>query len=445
MATIYPSIIAEDTASPRVGAVALVTTVVVLTVAFYLMEHRNAEVSNLEAFTITGEEMVERASEGDFARRVAIPGLAVFGAVLLMRRSNSELRLESPLAWLLVGYAIWAVASVLWSQNMPMTVRHVCVFVLCSIAAMGIARNFAPMELCVIALAVTSLLVLNSVCVEIALGTFRPWAAGYRFAGTLHPNVQAPYCAMMALAAACLASTATRGRAILIALCVAALSLLLMTKSRTVCGVCVAGLAIYLFLNVPWSRRLSAISIAASIICLVAYFGALLGAEVETHAANVVAIGRLEESGQFSGRFPLWGELLPFVEEHPILGHGFQTFWDPERIANFSHAAQWTVTDGHSAYFDATLDLGFVGVALLVAVILAGVFAAGGRYAASCCTGDLFVLALITARSFTSLSESPLLVPTNFVAFIMICGLMQIGVFSQKAAGFGEASEFDRY
>ena len=230
--------------------------------------------------------------------------------------------------------------------------------------------------MCVIALGVTSLLVFNSVCTEIALGTFRPWTAEYRFAGTLHPNVQAPYCATMALAAACLARTAPRGRFLLLALCLAAVTLLLLTKSRTVCGVCAAGLIIYLFSGVTWTRRVVTGSFVASVICLAAYVGALVGAEVESQAANVVAIGRLEESGQLSGRFPLWGELLPYLQEHPILGHGFQTFWDPERIADFSHAAQWTVTDGHSAYLDTTLDLGLIGLALFIPAIVAGIIQA---------------------------------------------------------------------
>ena len=48
-------------------------TIAVLTIAYYCIEHRNTQVSTLEAFTITGDEMAEKAAEGDVTRRVAIP------------------------------------------------------------------------------------------------------------------------------------------------------------------------------------------------------------------------------------------------------------------------------------------------------------------------------------------------------------------------------------
>src|SRR5262245_35064165 len=80
------------------------STIGLLIVVFYLMEHRNSQVSNLEAFTISGEEMAARAAEGDQARRLAIPILGLFGAALLVRRNGWRWRIHRPLAGLLTMY-----------------------------------------------------------------------------------------------------------------------------------------------------------------------------------------------------------------------------------------------------------------------------------------------------------------------------------------------------
>ena len=130
------AVASEDSSMSRASAASLGTAIVALTLAFYFIEHQNAKVSSLDAFTVTGDEMVERVSEGDPARHLAIPGLGLFRAILLLRRGGGCARLDSGLAWLLIGYVIWCMASVGWSQNVPMTVRHVSVFLLCCIAAL---------------------------------------------------------------------------------------------------------------------------------------------------------------------------------------------------------------------------------------------------------------------------------------------------------------------
>ncbi len=56
------------------------TTIGVVAVCFYFIEHRNSLVSSLEAFTVSGEQMTEQAAEGDLGRRVVIPLLGLYGA-----------------------------------------------------------------------------------------------------------------------------------------------------------------------------------------------------------------------------------------------------------------------------------------------------------------------------------------------------------------------------
>ena len=437
----------ETRSLPRSRPAIVLLTIAVLTGAFYFIEHRNAEVSDLEAFTVTGDEMADKAAEGDIGRRVAFPAIGLFGALLLVRRDGWRLGLQSRLAWLLLGCLAWSMASVLWSVDPSLTVRRLSVLLLCTVGALGIARQVTLREVCWIALAGTSLLVANSVRIEIALGTFLPFSADYRFAGTLHPNAQAPYCAMMALAAAFLASGARRGRVLLWALCLIGAVLLVLTKSRTVCASVVIGLLAYGLLTAPWTKR---VMVGAAILCAgctLALAGSLLGWDIEGQAANVALIGRHEEADSLSGRVPLWAALVPYVQERLLLGHGYQTFWSPDRIDRFSQAFEWTVPDGHSAYLDTLLDLGAAGALLGVLAVIASVHGVARGYVASGDLGCAFLFAMLTCRSLHAFLESALAVPTSFVPFILGCGVVHVAFCtdpSQPLSAKESAKELSR-
>ena len=410
-------------------AVIVCLTIVVLTAAFYGVEHRNDQVSNSETFTNTAEEVVDKLAEGDMVRRIAIPALGLFGVLMLLRRDGSPLDIRSQLGWLLCGFLAWCAASVLWSVDPPMTVRHFVVLVLCTIGAAGVARQVTMRELCLITLVVTTILVMNSVRTEIVLGTFRPLSPQYRFSGTLHPNVQAPYCATMALAAACLASRAKRGRVLLWVLCLTAVVLLLLTKSRTATAAFLVGLLLYVAFDASWPKRLLgglAIIWAGSTLvwlCL------LSGWDIERKIVDVALIGRQEEADSLAGRIPLWSTLMPHVQEHLLLGHGYQTFWNPRRIEKFSQTFQFALSDGHSAYLDMALDLGLIGAGLCLVSIWVGIRLAADRYRASGDIGCSFLFALLACRSVNALMESNFAAPTSFVPFVMICGLAQLAFF----------------
>ncbi len=430
---------AQPTAeSPLVlpGRTAIVWLMIaVLTTAFYFIEHTNARFSQLDELGITGDEMAVRASEGDAARRVAILAIGLFGAMLLVRRDGWRLELRSWLGWLLLGYLVWCALSVFWSLNLALTVRHVGVLLFCAVGALGVARQVTLRELCLITLVVTTILVTNSVRTEIAMGTFRPLDPQYRFAGTLHPNVQAPYCALMALAAACLASRAGRWRMFLWALCLTAVALLLLTKSRTVCGVFLVGLLVYGSFGVSWPKRIMAGTAILWVGCALAFVSLLLGWGVKRQAVALALVNREAEAGSLSGRVPLWADLMSHVQVRPLLGHGYQTFWDPQRIGDFSHSLQWTITDGHSAYLDTLLDLGIIGAALFLMAIVTGIREVGHRFLYIGGIGYAFLFALLACRALNALMESGFSTTTNFVTFIMVCGLMHLA-YCRTPSGF---------
>ena len=85
--------------------------------------------------------------------------------------------------------------------------------------------------------------------------------------------------------------------------------------------------------------------------------------------------GLLSESlgrgSTLTGRTDLWAHCLEF-QASPILGYGFESFWFPERrdkIAAYYH--NWKPGGSHNSYLDAYLDLGLIGLSILIGLFIA--------------------------------------------------------------------------
>jgi exopolysaccharide production protein ExoQ len=134
--------------------------------------------------------------------------------------------------------------------------------------------------------------------------------------------------------------------------------------------------------------------------------------------------GHLSESlgrGQtMSGRTVLWEICLKF-QPNPILGAGFEGFWFPERkeqIAAFYH--NWRPGVAHSGYLDTYLDLGLIGLSILIGLFIATFWKIRpelfrnfewGRY-------RLGFLAAVLVRGWTEITFSPA-GPLWFVFYII--------------------------
>jgi Lipid A core - O-antigen ligase and related enzymes len=71
-----------------------------------------------------------------------------------------------------------------------------------------------------------------------------------------------------------------------------------------------------------------------------------------------------------TGRVDLWKQVLT-IDNNPILGAGYQSFWLGDRLKQMWSLQTYHVIQAHNGYLEIYLDLGLLGLAILVGLILA--------------------------------------------------------------------------
>jgi exopolysaccharide production protein ExoQ len=87
-----------------------------------------------------------------------------------------------------------------------------------------------------------------------------------------------------------------------------------------------------------------------------------------------VGAGLVETVGRDStltGRTDLW-KLLLSVNQSPMLGAGFESFWLGDRLEQIWGMMPWRANEAHNGYLEVYLNLGLIGLAVLVVVIVTG-------------------------------------------------------------------------
>ncbi len=147
---------------------------------------------------------------------------------------------------------------------------------------------------------------------------------------------------------------------------------------------------------------------------------------------DAVLLGRTEDAGSLSGRVPLWGELLSYAGQRPLLGYGYDTFWTTPHIEEVSDVAEWAIHTGHSAYVDTLLGVGLVGAGLLVLMVAVAAFRAAARYAATADAGAGFVFGLLVFGLVNATMESGFVQPA-FVPFLAACGVGRMAFCDEES------------
>jgi O-antigen ligase len=344
---------------------------------YFLTEH-SLDISLVDAYTQTAEEMELAAGGGNATRRIMFLALAGMGPWLLWQRTGSNWNVNWPLALAMGTYLTVSFGSYFWAADPSLCFRRLIMFGCCVLAATGIARRFTMRELCLLTVAAVGPLVAIGLAAELSLGTFRPWSGEYRFSGSVHPNTQGMYLTVLGLAAMGLArSPAERWRRAYWALFAATIILGLLTKSRTGNAATLLAIGVVFLLQTPLRFKFTAgaacgwLGLAALWVLLVCGFNPL------TDFREALLLGRAEQSDTLSGRAFIWPLVTYYIGFRPWLGYGYESFWNPAHIDTISDELQWGLREAHNGYLEVLLSTGIVGLTCGIVAVLLALVAAG--------------------------------------------------------------------
>ena len=175
------------------------------------------------------------------------------------------------------------------------------------------------------------------------------------------------------------------------------------------------------------SRVLSIGPMASTVLLALCGTGAFvvgLGvAGVDTDDVMVATYG----GTTFTGRTFIWGFALDYWANAPWIGNGYRGFWGLGQ-ASPKHGSEIefirTIGSGHNGYIDMMLDLGVIGLGLLVAFTLAA-FSAAGRFALRPTRRSLLYMSVVLFVAGRNAMESVILWSSFFdnLAFLLVAFL----------------------
>ena len=126
----------------------------------------------------------------------------------------------------------------------------------------------------------------------------------------------------------------------------------------------------------------------------------------------------------FTGRTDIWEFMSGFIQQSPWLGNGYRGFWSlgPESPKHASEVTFVRITgSGHSGFMDILLDLGAIGLGLLLLWMATG-FAMIGKYGLRPAARSLCYMSLFIFLGFRNLLESGILWVTHFdsLTFVLV-------------------------
>jgi exopolysaccharide production protein ExoQ len=321
---------------------------------------------------LTIDEAMRTVEKGSVQRPIALCFLGLFALVSLLSRRRGRLHINGPLGWLVLFFLSLAIASPAWAEDPSLTVRRVGVLVLLSLGAVAVTARLSQIRTAALAVCVCSFTLIISLAAEIASGTFNPLDGTWRFSGVLYSICQGYNCGLLAIASLALAAVRPRGRNQLIVLALVGLLFLVLTRSRmplasTILASAVCGSLV--------SRKVPKLAfVSAYLLVCASLLWVFLGGDLSRAAKSVATLGRGEEAAStlntFTGRVEIWDEVFGYVKERPILGYGYDAFFNRRNLPAVSEATGWVPTSAHSGYIEALLGLGCLGAATFVLVLL---------------------------------------------------------------------------
>lgn len=136
-----------------------------------------------------------------------------------------------------------------------------------------------------------------------------------------------------------------------------------------------------------------------------------------------------------TGRTDIWALVLEMIEQRPLLGYGFNGFWqgwDGEGSAYIWRTLQWPTPYAHNGFLDLTLELGLLGLVVFLFSLLT-VYLRGVTWSRMTRTVEgLWPLMYITFLVMYNLTEGSLLGSNSIFWILYVAMTLSIAVESNR-------------
>lgn len=408
----------------------------VFTGVVFLSEHEFS-ISEVDSFVQDIEVQESWSDGGNKFRQIAFLGCAMIGMLSLLFGRTGRFRFNLPV--ILIGfYILWAGASAQWSIDSGTTMRRFAVVLCCVIGCFGFSRFLRVQDVVLAALLVSLAYLMLGVAVELSFGSFRPHVGGYRFAGTMHPNIQAANLAMGAIAAWVMARISPRASLIYYGIFGILFLFLISTKCRSATGAVPVALGAIWLASQPTRNVLVGILAGFWLVASVGLICMVSGFDPIGEYQEILLMGRGEETGSsLTGRIPLWHDLSTYVSRKPLQGYGFGAFWTPRHINDIAVSQEWVISEAHSSYLDTTLQLGIIGAVLMTVIIVCTLLYSASVFRVTQEPAYLYLVGGVFFCLLRGLTESGLTGSSPISAFLFLA----LAAHSWKADSLSSGTE----
>jgi exopolysaccharide production protein ExoQ len=179
------------------------------------------------------------------------------------------------------------------------------------------------------------------------------------------------------------------------------IALLAMAHSATCVGCFVLGSGLILVSSLPMiQRRPGLIHIVVLTLVLGGGLGMVFG-------GDAVVVGALGRDTSLTGRTDIWTRAISLARD-PIIGSGFESFWNSNSqiLRTFSEVNMFSnLNSAHNGYIEVYLELGWVGLGLIVTILMSSYRLAGRVFQCDPEIGGL-ILAYVMTIPLYNISEA---------------------------------------
>jgi len=142
--------------------------------------------------------------------------------------------------------------------------------------------------------------------------------------------------------------------------------LLYMANSATALSCMIIAVCFLLVVRLPAMVRKPRRIFSLGLVCVVVF--ALLESLFHIKKAIILMLGRRPD---LTDRDIIW-KLVLSMQDNPLLGAGYESFWTGERLIKIWQHLRVQIIQAHNGYIELYLNLGIVGLVLLICSIISG-------------------------------------------------------------------------